>query len=466
MFETLESRTLLSAGSAAAPAATGELSPHRVVSGVTLARRHAASNLLQVSSNGRYLTYADGSPFFYMADTAWELFNRLRLKQADQYLSTRAAQGFTVIQAEINARFGSGANGAPFIGNDVTRPNASYFRFVDAVVAKANSLGMYLALVPLDSTWSQNGIFNKNNTYQFGRFLGARYASAKIIWVLGGDVPGNGGGGLDMWRNLAGGIARGAANRDQSKVLITYHPYYNQSSSQWFGNESWLDFNAVQSGHSLNRDNYNLIASDYGKRPTRPVIDIEGAYEDIPAGIKAGNPRLTDYDVRKAAYWSVFAGSLGVTYGNNNVWQFVTTPNSRNLATKSWQAALSSPGVTSLAGLKRLLLSRPFLNRVPDQSMIVGATLSGTDHIQATRGADGSYAFVYSAGGKAITVNLSRLSGTQIEARWYNPRRPRSSINLGVFARGGNRTFKPPTSGANNDWVLVLDDASKRYGKP
>src|SRR5439155_8596072 len=112
------------------------------------------------------------------------------------------------------------------------------------------------------------------------------------------------------------------------------------------------------------------------------------------------------------------------------------------------------------------MLARPFLNRVPDQSLIVGSVLSGTDHIQATRAGDGSYALVYTASGKAVTVNLSRLSGTQIEARWYNPRRPRSSIKLGVFAKGGNRTFKPPTSGANNDWVLVLDDASKRYGKP
>jgi len=222
----------------------------------------------------------------------------------------------------------------------------------------------------------------------------------------------------------------------------------------------------VQSGHSLNRDNYNLIASDYGKRPTRPVIDIEGAYEDIPAGIKAGNPRLTDYDVRKAAYWSLFAGSFGVTYGNNNVWQFVTAPSSRNLASESWQSALNSPGIASLAALKRLMLSRPFLNRVPDQSLIVGSPLSGTDHLQATRAGDGSYAFVYTASGKSVTVNLNKLSGSTIEARWYNPRRPQSGVNIGPIARNGNHTFKPPTSGAGDDWVLVLDDASKHYGRP
>ncbi|MDB5320474.1 MAG: hypothetical protein JWN40_2105 [Phycisphaerales bacterium] len=400
-----------------------------------------------------------------MADTAWQLFNKTTRKQADLYLETRAAQGFTVIQAEVNARFPDLAGNSAFVGNDPARPNEAYFKNVDYMIRKANALGMYVALVPVDSQWSANGIFNKENVYQYGKFIGRRYASAKIIWVLGGDVPGNGGGGVDMWRNMAAGITRGAANRDESKVLMTYHPYYAQSSSQWFQKDSWLDFNAIQSGQALNRDNYNMIGADYGRSPARPVMDIEPGYEDIPSGIKSGNQRLTDYDVRKAEYAALFAGAFGVTYGNNNVWQFVTSPgNQRNLATMTWQAALGSMGATSMTYLKRLMLSRP-QNRVPDQSLIVGSQMGAADRLQATRGADGSYAFIYSASGKAVTVNLSKLSGTQITARWYNPRAAKS-VYVGVFAKSGTRTFKAPSSGVNNDWVLVLDDASKGYGKP
>jgi hypothetical protein len=267
-----------------------------------------------------------------------------------------------------------------------------------------------------------------------------------------------------MWRELAAGITRGAANKDESKVLMTFHPTYAQSSSQWFQNDSWLDFNAIQSGHSFNRANYDMISADYGKNPQKPVIDIEGAYEDIPAGIRKGNPRLTDYDVRKATYASVFAGSFGVSFGNNNVWQFVTSPGSkRNLASMTWQEALDSMGAYSMTYIKRLMMSRPMLNRVPDQSLVVGSTLSGADRIQGTRASDGSYAFVYTASGKAVTVNLSKLSGSQVIARWYNPRNGRSSV-IGTFAKGGNRTFASPQAGY--DWVLVLDDASRGFGKP
>ena len=57
------------------------------------------SNALKISDNRRYLTDENGDPFFYLGDTAWELFHRLDREEADYYLETRAEQGFTVIQA-------------------------------------------------------------------------------------------------------------------------------------------------------------------------------------------------------------------------------------------------------------------------------------------------------------------------------------------------------------------------------
>ena len=37
---------------------------------------------LRVSDNQRYLVHADGTPFFYLGDTAWELFHRLDREEA------------------------------------------------------------------------------------------------------------------------------------------------------------------------------------------------------------------------------------------------------------------------------------------------------------------------------------------------------------------------------------------------
>ena len=67
------------------------------VAGTTTAA--AQQRPITVSDNGHYLQYADGRPFFYQGDTAWELFHRLDREQADLYLRDRAAKGFNVIQA-------------------------------------------------------------------------------------------------------------------------------------------------------------------------------------------------------------------------------------------------------------------------------------------------------------------------------------------------------------------------------
>lgn len=424
---------------------------------------------LSVSDNGRYLVQANGRPFFYMADTVWQLLDDLKRPDADLYLSTRAAQGFTVIQTEINARFGSNAYGEEaFFNNDPTRPNEAYFQHVDYVIDRANTLGMQVALVPADTRWVENGIFTTTNAYILGRYLGRRYADSNVIWVLGGDVGGNEGNGTAMWNEFAAGIARGAANRDQSKVLITYHPYLNQSSTLWFHNSFWLDFNAIQTGHFANKDVYTPVANDYARNPARPVMVIEPGYEDIPTNGVPGAARLTAYDVRKAQYWALFAGAHGVTYGHNSVYPFVInpSPNSGNLATEGWKSAIKSDGAYYMGYIRRLMTTkRPFLTRIPDQSLITSANPGGQDHIQATRDSNGTYAFIYSGGGKAFTVDVNKLSGSIINSWWFNPRKGKFYFSE-TFNKSGSKTFTPPTSGTNNDWVLVLDDANWGYLRP
>ena len=62
-----------------------------------------AIEALRVSENKRRLEYESGETFFYLADTAWELFHRLNREEAFLYLEDRAQKGFTVIQAALLA---------------------------------------------------------------------------------------------------------------------------------------------------------------------------------------------------------------------------------------------------------------------------------------------------------------------------------------------------------------------------
>ena len=110
---------------------------------------------LRVADNHRFLVTADGEPFFWLGDTAWELFHRASREDAERYLRNRADRRFTVIQAVALAEF-DGLHVPNFYGerplrnDDPTQPNEAYFAHVDWVVAKANELGMYVGFLP---TW-------------------------------------------------------------------------------------------------------------------------------------------------------------------------------------------------------------------------------------------------------------------------------------------------------------------------
>ncbi|MEK7833252.1 MAG: DUF4038 domain-containing protein, partial [Acidobacteriota bacterium] len=118
----------------------------------------AASPKLKLTENRRYLEYENGKPFFYLGDTAWELFHRLNREEATQYLTNRAQKGFTVIQAVALAQLGgltvpNPYGDLPLANGDPAKPNEAYFRHVDFIVNKAEELGLFVGMLP---TWGSH----------------------------------------------------------------------------------------------------------------------------------------------------------------------------------------------------------------------------------------------------------------------------------------------------------------------
>jgi len=428
---------------------------------------------LQVSKDRRFLVHDDGTPFFYLGDTAWELFHRLTRDESDLYLQTRAAQGFTVIQAVVLAEHeydqpGPGGH-LPLHGNDPATPNEPYFAHVDWVVQRANALGLWVGLLPTwgdkwNKAWGAGPeIFTPRNARLYGEFLGRRYANDRVIWILGGDRPVE----TDRRREIIRAMAAGLAEGDGSLHLRTFHPPGGRSSSEYFEDDAWLDFNMRQTGHSRNSPNYDKIAADYALTPTKPCLDGEPGYEDHPESFDPKNGYLDDCDARKAAYWAVFAGACGHTYGCHDIWQFLDTSRFAPVtaARTPWREALQLPGASQMRHLRALIESRPFLSRIPDQALLVSDPGAGADHVQATRDADGSYAFVYSAAGPPFTFDTAALSGATSSAWWYDPRTGQATAG-GRFTRAQTLRFTPPAHESSQDWVLVLDDAARNYSPP
>ncbi len=463
-----------------------QVAEYRLFSGVVAAELGGGEKRLKVSSDGRWLVWADGKPFFYLGDTAWELFHRLNREEADLYLRDRASKGFTVIQAVVLAELdGLGTpnpyGDVPLIDNDPTKPNEAYFRHVDYIVERAEALGLFIGMLPTwGDKWNKKWgvgpeIFTPESARIFGRWLGRRYKDRQIIWILGGDRPIENERHREIIRAMAAGLAEG----DEGVHLMTFHPVGGASSAQWFHEEPWLSFNMFQSGHgSPNFPNYKMTLAAYELRPVKPVLDGEPRYEDHPIGWKPEKGWFDDWDVRQAAYWSMLSGACGHTYGNHNIWQ-MWQPGRKPIswARTPWREALQHPGATQMGYMRRLFESRPWQSLVPDQRLIVSENPEGPGHCRAARAADGAFAFVYTPLGLPVQVRLDLLNTGEVVAWWFDPRTGRSQriATVDVRALPGTSgpqqikvmTFDPPDdAGRGNDWVLVLDSAARGFGPP
>ena len=307
---------------------------------LTIQRTEGQSiSLLKVSENDRFIADENGNPFFWLGDTGWLLFSKLNREEAEKYPDDRAKKGFNVIQVmvlhqlKLTNFYGDSAliNGdvsKPKIisGNSIEKGEYDYWDHADFIVDLAEEKGLYMALVPVWGSNVRAGKVNREQAEKYSRWLAQRYANRNnVIWLNGGDVKGSDS--IETWNIIGNNIRKFAPNH-----LITFHPFGRTKSSMWFHDADWLDFNMFQSGHrrydqddtefAYGQDNWKYVRDDYALFPVKPTIDGEPSYEGIPQGLHdPSEPYWNDSDIRRNAYWSVFAGAFGFTYGHSAVMQ-------------------------------------------------------------------------------------------------------------------------------------------------
>ena len=438
---------------------------------------------LQVSANNRYLQHADGTPFFWLADTGWLLPERLNRDEAAYYLSRAAQAGYNVVQVQtingVPAMNAYGQSSHPF-GYDfsqVDRPGVyGYWDHMDYIVDTAARHGIYIGMVCIWGGLVKAGLMDQDQAVAYGTFLANRYKDRpNIVWIIGGDIQGSIK--TEVWETLAHTI-----KAIDTRHLMTYHPRGRHTSATWFSQADWIDFHMFQSGHrrygqdygnadypiplDTEEDNWQYVDSTWSYRPLRPVLDGEPSYEDIPKGLHdASEPHWQANEVRRYAYWSVFAGSCGHTYGHSHVMQFAKPGTLGSYfadgAAKPWYAAMEDEGYNQMQHLKHLMLTLPYMERVADQGLIVD---NGTryERLAATRGA--GYLMVYNYTGRAMTVDLTRISGAKKRVWWMDAATARLTY---LGERDSQVAYFPAGLVPNQaDGVLIVVDAALGYLTP
>lgn len=438
---------------------------------------------LMVSSNNRYLQFENGRPFFWLGDTGWLVPQHLDRSEVEYYFNKCRRAGYNMVQIQVMDAVPSyniyGQQSLPY-GWDFSKADPegvySYWDHLDYIVRKAEQNGIYIGMVAIWGTQVQAGNINAEQAKAYGKFLAERYKNnPNIIWIIGGDIQGN----IhpEVWDALATSI-----KSIDNKHLMTFHPRGRYTSAKWWSKASWMDFHTFQSGHrkygqrmgnkdypipdSTEEDNWMYVDSTWAYKPIKPVLDDEPSYEDIPKGLHDANEaRWQDYDVRRYAYWSVFAGSCGHTYGHNAIMQMLKpgypTGYGSDGTVKSWYQALEDPGYNQMQYITDLMLSFPYFERVPDQSIIVGKNGVKYDRLIATRGKD--YMLIYNYNSNVMKIDLRKISGKKKLLWWFNP----SDGAISFIGTADNKiiTVSPQIEKSDkvNDRVLIAIDAEKNY---
>jgi len=466
---------------------------------------------LKVSENKRYLTFQDGKPFIWLADTDWTMPQRLKWDDVDYFMQKRKSQGFTVLQIvaldpEQDKEIRNPAGQKALLNDNLSTPNEKYFEYLDWILDKAESYGFYVLLLPswgelvVGHNWMgefMEKTVTKENAYDYGKWIGNRYKDrTNLIWCLGGDrQPIHLGVDYkDVWRDVAEGIAKGFIDKDLKynvedsdwqNLLITYHSCYEAETgecstmSYWTDEEAWISFIMIQSGHGLTPKNYELVKKEYDRENLMPVFDGEPAYEEMPTTW----PEMTNFHgewiIRKRAYWSLFAGSFGHTYGHSSVWCMISEKERDKSRMYSWFEALDRPGAWEIKVLRDFLESRDLSRCVPCQEMLLEQSKKHEDildeHIQACVAKDGTFACIYFPSGGVENIDLRRLETDNLQMWWFSPRDGKcysqensiseEAISLKESMKRDNIVgyvkITTPNCGKEHDWVCVLESEDK-----
>ena len=334
---------------------------------------------LTVSKNHRYFEYADGTPFFWLGDTWWDgLCNRISLDEFKTLAADRQAKGFDVVQIvagldpDESPFDDRGKNQGGYVWEPgYSRINPAYFDAADRKIqslvraelspAIVGSWGFYLPLMGMDKA------------KKHWRNLVARYGAYPVEWIITGEV------GATYWlakhpqeesdfqKKGSAELARYVRSIDPYGHLITAHPSYPNSARHELLDDSVLDFDMLQTGHSGWASAANTVAwlsADYSKTPPMPVLVGETVYE--------GHRQTNWQDTERFAFWvSMMNGAAGHTYGAGGIWQMNgrTVPHgpsptglmsSITYENTPWDVAMHLPGSQQLGIGKSILMKYPW----------------------------------------------------------------------------------------------------------
>lgn len=409
-----------------------------------------------------YLTHSDGTPFFWLACTAWNGALKSTDSEWDHYLQQRTSNNYSAIQLVTTEFRGCDKNAEGLTavqGCGKISVNPEFFRRIDKKIDKVNEYGLVAAPVILwalpvaaGKELSPGYYLPDDQAILLAKYIVARYGGNHVVWILGGD--GFYTGSFEQrWKTIGRDVFDG-----KQQGIVTLHP----SGTSWIGeaykDEPWLDIIGYQSSHSNSEGTVNWITKGpvskmWSHLPARPIINLEPNYEQIFF-------KITDRDVRNASYWSIFAAPVaGVTYGANGIWPWLRAGekiiNHEDAAgTSTWDVSINFPGSIQMGYLAQFIKRFAWWNFYPAQELLViqPGDKVYNHFVSVTKTTDNKTILVYIP--VKSTIMLRKPAGRNYTVRWFDP--VKNTYSDGTGSDDG--MVLTVTSPGDGDMLLILEE--------
>lgn len=414
------------------------------------------NGFLKISKNKRYLTYANGKPFFYLADTHWFLplekwdeCNEPDCKSQFKFMvDYRSKQGFTVYQTQTN--------GIKLVEDSVYSVDIKAFQDIDRKFDYIASKGLVIN-TSIGSAHNFALVLGIKGAERLANYWVARYGAYPLLWMTGQEIDLDKHKYLEVWKAAANTLCK---NDDYQHPLSAH--LWDNSNPQLLNNEKWHAFHMIQGGHIIwgggtqTKDFYKKF---YTANPIKPILESEANYEGL-----GKEKKCTTEDIRNAAYKSILCGSFGFGYGVQGIWQNCITSSDcgccKEWGTITWYEGLKMDGGAQMSFLNNFFTSIKWTKLIPrfDECTWIEIDCDNTKErekvVLATISNDQYFLYLYSD--KELPVRLKNLNpDKRYTAKWFNPRNGKF-VKINLSPRIGSTSWTIPPKPSNEDYILIL----------
>lgn len=393
------------------------------------------NGLLRMSPGKRNVVHANGKPFLVIGDTPWGLPWRGTVESVTEYARNRRERGFNAAllmslmpdQEAYGPRSRTVRDGFDVAFEDLSQGhikqlNPEYFQTFDTLRNILIAHGIVPVFQPVFHGFGWKGlrVLGENVEVKeyilYCRYLVARYGAGPAFWLVGADSDGRNPGVFE------GGEEIEAQDAYAQPTGIHYSPFCKVTPDWWNRteayiphenktgqDESWLDFQWCQTGHSGEHQPWK-VAEMYNNRPVKAVANGEPTYE----GIRDSTNGSGWWQGHEAWLNFTSGGTMGVVYGAGGLWNWKLFADERGWAdwantAGTWRDAIELPGAWYVGYLGKALKGLDITDIEKHHELADG-------HLCVAK--PGELYIVYMPEGGAL-----RLAGltSGMEYRWFDP---------------------------------------------